>query len=565
MTSSEVTTYQDAFARLADDLTQDSRIQVGSFWEFIRDIWALSFEHPEYFRAWHIGVVAEDIEECLETGLNYCAVLPRFHFKSTVLGHAFSVWRLLKAKRDCSVLYLSYSDGMSQYHLAEINKAVRRNPVLGELLDNRSPKADYSFRYRANKNNVEIMHGGLFSFKRGMHVNGALIADDVLRDPDNPLNAGQINKVEEHFMTESMFIPLRGVPVIVLGTPMMPGDLLSKLQDDERFKSRVLPALNPTPTRQVLMPELYDEKWLLAQQAARPKSFASEFMLIPHFSTESYFEDADIRKCEDNTLRSFPAAQKYMGSEDEQLFAGFDVGKKRHPSHLVIFRRRGDRLEQIHQSWLDGWSYSDQIEFLNEIAENFNLHKGYIDNTRGELEDRGLDHKWWPMSFTVRSKNTMAQIFEQYVHSDRLRLIRDERQRQQILSVNNELKAPVTPLGHGDAFFSIAMALQAAHETEAYQVVHLGDLQEWVDDISPVNDDVEDGQFQRKVDEQKKTDPINQERALLDHKPTLDYTATVNVNLGMMDTPNPACTEEFCRPSFWVPRKKLCIYCGFRG
>ena len=64
MTSSEVTTYQDAFARLAEDLTQDNRIQVGSFWEFIRDIWALSFEHPEYFRAWHIGVVAEDIEEC---------------------------------------------------------------------------------------------------------------------------------------------------------------------------------------------------------------------------------------------------------------------------------------------------------------------------------------------------------------------------------------------------------------------------------------------------------------------------------------------------------------------
>ena len=92
-----------------------------------------------------------------------------------------------------------------------------------------------------------------------MHVNGALIADDVLRDPDNPLNLGQLHKVEDHFLTESMFIPLKGVPVIVLGTPMLPGDLLTKLQEDERFVSRVLPALDPVPGRRVLMPELYNE------------------------------------------------------------------------------------------------------------------------------------------------------------------------------------------------------------------------------------------------------------------------------------------------------------------
>lgn len=125
---------------------------------------------------------------------------------------------------------------------------------------------------------------------------GALIADDILRDPENPLNMTQITKVEEHFMTESLFIPLKGVPVIVLGTPMMPGDILSKLQEDSRFKSRVLPALDPVPGRRVLMPELYNEEWLLEQQKARPKSFASEFMLVPHFSTESYFEEEDITK-----------------------------------------------------------------------------------------------------------------------------------------------------------------------------------------------------------------------------------------------------------------------------
>ena len=52
-----------------------------------------------------------------------------------------------------------------------------------------------------------------------------------------------------------------------------------------------------------------------------------------------------------------------------------------------------------------------------------------------------------------KSKNTMAQVFEQYVHSGRLKLLSDERQRGQILCVSNELKAPETPMGHGDAFF----------------------------------------------------------------------------------------------------------------
>ena len=63
-------------------------------------------------------------------------------------------------------------------------------------------------------------------------------------------------------------------------------------------------------------------------------------------------------------------------------------------------------------------------------------------------------------------------------------MIKDERQKQQILSVSNDLKAPDTPMGHGDAFFSIAMALQAAHET-AYKFVNLGNVTDWFNAVSP--------------------------------------------------------------------------------
>ena len=553
----DVLSVENAFNMLSDGLLEQKRYEVGTFREFIENIWAESYDNPEYFKAWHVSLLAEDIEECLETGLNYVGVLPRGHFKSTILGHAFSVWRLLKAPRDMSILYLSYSDGMAKYHIAEINKVISRNPIIPELLINRNPKADYSARFYKNNQPMEIMHGGLFSFKRGMHVNGALIADDVLRDPENPLNMGQITKVEDHFMTESMFIPLKEAPVIVVGTPMMPNDILAKLQSDERFKARVLPALDPVPGRRVLAPEIMSEKYLLAQQKARPKSFASEFMLIPHFATESYFEGEDIEKCQDETLRSFPATKKFTDWETgDQIFGGFDVGKKRHPSHLVLFKKRGERIEQIHHSFLDGWSYSDQIEYLNEVADNFDMTSGYVDNTRGELEDRGLDARWRAMNFTRKSKNTMAQVFEKFVHSGILKLIKDERQTHQILSVSNDLKAPDTPMGHGDAFFSVAMALQAVHDT-AYKFVDLGSATDWLNAINPGETPESRRQQQDELsglikegDDSNTANPLQME--------------PVNEVERAESAPNPQCKEAVCTPSFWVPERGLCIYCGYR-
>ena len=547
----EVVNIQDAFKALSKGLEEKKRQDVGSFREFIENIWAHSYDNPQYFKAWHVSLLAEDIEECLAEGLNYVGILPRGHFKSTILGHAFSVWRLLTAPRDMSVLYLSYSDGMAKYHIAEINKTISRNPIIPEILINRSPKADYSARFYKNNQPMEIMHGGLFSFKRGMHVNGALVADDVLRDPENPLNMGQITKVEDHFMTESMFIPLKEAPVIVVGTPMMPGDILAKLQDDERFKARVLPALDPVPGRRVLAPEIMSEKYLLAQQKARPKSFASEFMLVPHFATESYFDEEDIIKCEDDTLRSAPALKEFKDWETGDLFfGGFDVGKKRHPSHLVIFRKRGENIEQIHSSLLDGWNYSDQIEYLNEVADNFNLTSGYVDNTRGELEDRGLDTRWLAMNFTKKSKNTMASIFENFVHSGILKLIKDERQKQQILSVSNELKAPNTPMGHGDAFFSIAMALQAVHDT-GNKYVDLGSATDWFNAVSPG----ETPESRREgMDEKKGLGP----------QPNPLKMEPLNEVQRMEKAPNPQCEESVCNTNFWVPERGLCIYCGYR-
>jgi hypothetical protein len=538
----------DAFSLIAEKLESNKKYSIGSFWEFTRDIWAQGFDNPEYFKAWHVGRICEDIEDCLEKGIHYVGILPRAHFKSTILGHAFSIWRMLKMGINTNILYLSYSDTMAKYHIGEINKEVNRNPVLAQWMRNKAPRADFTFRYDVDGSAGEILHGGLFSFKRGMHVNGALIADDILRDPENPLAMGVMKKIEDHFLTESLFIPNQGVPIVIVGTPMMPGDLLSVLEKDDRFFTRKLPALDPEPGRRVLFPEMYTEKFLLDTQAAKPKSFASEFLLQPAFNTEAYFTHEEISRCEDRGLRNLQATIQHNFSETDELYAGFDVGKKRHPSHLVIFKRTGQYLEQVHQSWLDGWDYSAQIEYLNEVAKNFNITKGYVDNTRGELEDRGLSNSWWPMSFSSKSKHTMAQIFEEYVNSGNLKLLADERQKQQILSVSNDLKAPETPMGHGDAFFSVAMALTAAYESSRYKIQTVGDLNDVFTGAKP--DETGIKEVLKRL-EPPRPEEYNNTNSLGETPP--------------LDAPNPKCTTQGCSPSVWVPENKLCLLCLYRG
>jgi hypothetical protein len=489
LTTKEVFSFNDAIANFRHQIEATATLNLGSFSTFIRDVWSKGYDNPHLFTAWHVGQICEDIEYCLEKGLFYCGVMPRIHFKSTILGHGFAVWNLLRAPgMDADMLYLSYSDGMAQRHIAEIKKAVRRNPIIMEHLKDKTPQADFSFRYKVDgKKSIEILHGGVFSFKRGLHVKG-MIADDILRDPDNPLNPTQLYKVEDHFMTESMFIPVRGTPVIVLGTPMLPGDIFTKLQEDDRFFVRVLPALDPAPGRRVLFPEMYDEAWLLQQQKANPRSFASEFMLAPYLLTNSFLDEKDLSACENPKLKSLNP-NKHHDLDSDYTVAGFDVGKKVHPSHLTVYTMAsGGKPKQVLNYFMKGWSYTKQVQFLNKVAINFDIDKGYFDNTRGELEDRDLVADWHPLTFTSRTKNQMAAKFEEYVVNNKIEMIDDKVQHSQIISVDGELRAPETPLGHGDAFWSNALAVLAHSEHVETNTQIIGNMQDFWEGPVPEED-----------------------------------------------------------------------------
>ena len=107
------------------------------------------------------------------------------------------------------------------------------------------------------------------------------------------------------------------------------------------------------------------------------------------------------------------------------------------------------------------------------------------------------------------------------------------------------MKAPDTPLGHGDSFFSVAMALSAIYETSVYKIQMLGNVMDWMNSI---------------------------EAGEVEEKATSIGTGMPDLTLKWDERPerpkepiNPDCEETVCRPEFWVPENKLCLYCLYRG
>jgi len=127
-------------------------------------------------------------------------------------------------------------------------------------------------------------------------------------------------------------------------------------------------------------------------------------------------------------------------------------------------------LVQICSKWLDGWDYKDQKELCKAAVKNFGMNKLPFDNTRGEFEsfmEAGeLPSAMEPVVLTGKEEDKLASEFDKRVGKGRnpggIEFLSDERQKRQVCSVDNDLKAPETEEGHGDAFWSIALAIKGA-------------------------------------------------------------------------------------------------------
>lgn len=426
------------------------------------------------------GPFVDNICDFLQNNQWTLRVSARDHFKSTSF-YAHFCWILFRSKKNPTNLdnyYLSYKANLSAEHIAYIKKIIRAIPDFNNLTDLK-PNAEGVIAYTWDGKHVVTMEPmGMLEFKRGLHMKGVLYGDDLLRDPTNKLDPLVIRKINETFKKE--IIPMPHGQFHVVGTAqtnqdfffddsLVIGDDELFTEDNKLFRRKIEPAIVSQQEKKVLFPEFRSWDWLQnKKKLLGDKIFDQEYQVKPAYDTDAYFEENQIRIIVNEKLENVSTESERPTEHD--ILAGYDIGKKAHPSHVSVFEvieTDKRHFKQIYQKYFDNVDYIRQIEVLTNLVKKLRIDILYYDATRGELdaldEQGKLPAEFEPVKFTLKRKNAMATVLYKKVIDREIELINDERQIRHILSVDNSLDAVEIKTGpykgHGDSFWSNALAL----------------------------------------------------------------------------------------------------------
>lgn len=258
----------------------------------------------------------------------------------------------------------------------------------------------------------------------------------------------------------------------------------------KRFSVKILPSRfkDENGIDRALWPEWMDLKELnLKEEELTPRVFSREYLCTPVMSTKSFFDrDYFIKKCVNENL---VLVSPYKFRPTSNLVVGaWDLGKKQHPAHFVVFEKQEDKIVMLHHKFMDGWDYTNgkkfdikkpsQLEYINMCIDNLNIKTVHYDNTRGELialDEQGLlTREFVPVIFNSKTKLSMATAASKTVDRRQLVIPKDDRYINQICCVNSELQAMETKEGHGEAFVTLSLALMGVPEIVASQDPEMG-------------------------------------------------------------------------------------------
>ncbi len=418
------------------------------------------------------GAFVDDIAAWLGSNKNTLRVSAKDHFKSMSF-YAHIMWKIYKNffyEKKREINYFSYGEGMASYHLNKIKTAIKCNPYFEAVIDHK-PMADSILSYSWNgKKKVTVHPRGLMEFKRGIHCNDVYV-DDPFQDPENKLVPTKIMKINDAMKTQ--ILDMYQDECHIAGTAQTNHDFFFDDNFVSRFSRRILPAVVDAKNKIALWPEWMDYDELMAKKRERgEKVFNQEYLCSPVYSENSFVDSKDRLLTVVGTGKNFNIGQ--WGDEvnrreknnitdliETDKIGGWDLGKKGHPAHFSVFEKRGKKRVQIHDHWFDREDYTAQLEYIKNYMEAMGIYKIFYDSTRGELEmlaESGeLPGEFEGIPFTFKSKHKMAGAFDRAITNKEIELLNIQRTINQILIVNNELKAPSTPEGHGDAFWSICL------------------------------------------------------------------------------------------------------------
>ena len=399
--------------------------------------------------------------------------------KSVTL-RSFIMWQLFRSERAYEeISYFSYKQDFAGYHLNKAKRYIEHCDCFKEFKS--LTEAESILRYETPAGNTwECYPEGILAFKRGLHRDGVVL-DDILRDATVSLDLSQIEKITRIVREEVLSIPKKGGWLHLAGTPQDETDIFGQLKHEPTFDYAEYPAeITRNGERIATWPEVFPIEELDKRKSkVGGRAYQKEYLLIPVRSTKAYFTREDIETLIDPDLKNLKPGgkQKDYGLEDVEVYGGMDLGKKRHPSHLTLFAKREgkdkdgnpvNRYEQIVSRWFDGVQYIDQLAWAKAATESFGVIRLKYDNTRAEFEAldemKEVPRAMEAVTMTRAGNFQAASALSRVVEKGEIRFLDDDRQLRQICIVDNDLKAPETAEGHGDAFFSNSLAIQAATE-----------------------------------------------------------------------------------------------------
>lgn len=470
----KLTPQQISKARLAVEIArQKSRGPDGFRW-FVYNVFSASFD--VFVGGKYINDVCAHVQDNHFT----MDVTGRDHFKSTRL-YADIMWNLFTDEgKGWEAQYFSYNTTMASYHLKKIKQMIARNIFFAGMRDHKpTSESIIDYTWASRDMHMTVTPQGLLGGVRGIHAERLYLDDPFKTEQESVLlEPAQIKKINDIVLGDLIPMVKKGGYFRIVATPQTPNDFLFDKGEDGKsgfqsmFATWIVPAIIDEPNKIALWPEWKSYEELDRIRSVNVKKFNKEYMAMPASSANSYIDKDQLL-----ALSVIPSQYSWAPHPDldnATVVAGFDIGKKVHPSHLAVFIRTAKTnpdtqetnfaYEQIYSMWMDGWDYYKQVEYLNRAIEWFNIDRLRFDNTRAEfefaIEQNILNRRHTtPVTLNLKNESSFAAYFGSMVDRQQVTFLNEARQISQLLAVTNDLKAVEGPDGHGDSFWSCAMAL----------------------------------------------------------------------------------------------------------
>ncbi|MBU2060115.1 MAG: hypothetical protein KKB38_20585 [Gammaproteobacteria bacterium] len=419
------------------------------------------------------GSYVNDICALLQNNKKTVRVSARDHFKSTAF-YAHFMWKILCSfGQSLEAHFFSYQNAMARYHIEKIKSAIKTNEFFDDLRDKKLTAESVVSYTWDGQNYITLKPHGLLEFKRGIHA-PLIYVDDPFQDPANKMVATIVYKINDIF--RSQILDMVQDELHICGTPQTNEDFFFDNALMKSFATKISPAIVDEKNKIPLWREW--KNWEQLQQIRRErgeKTFLQEYLCMPTYTANAFIDKKRLFELVNVNLKNHSAMMRR--ETKNSVVAGFDVGKKSHPSHLAVFEIIDGHFVQLHSMFMDGWDYVRQVEYLNEAIKNLGIDVLFYDATRGEFEsfvEQGtLSDKAKPIVFSMKTKNSMAAQLDKHLTNGTIEFINDSRQLAQMLVVTNDLNAIETPAGHGDSFWSIALSLNFENEPAQPSIIIL--------------------------------------------------------------------------------------------